>query len=115
MYIFIVLRGHSDWRTYIVGVRKLVHRYNAYSLYRCFPSIPGVGYGEEFQDVGDRSSYLDRAYLSGWLVSDHLTECTSVGISVIRSRTSLAALLVSLDMTSFTLAILILIWHLWGV
>ena len=49
----------SQWmRTYTTGVQKLVCCYDMCSLYRCFPSIPGDGYGEEFQDVGDRRSSL---------------------------------------------------------
>jgi len=59
----------SQWlRTYIAEVRKLVHRYDAYSLYRCFPSILRAGYGEEFYDVGDGRSSL-RQSIFKWLVS----------------------------------------------
>jgi len=54
-------------------MQKLVRRYDMYSLYRCFPSIPGAGYGEDFQDVGDEKSLLGQGVLSGWSVSDHLT------------------------------------------
>jgi len=49
----------SQWlRTYIIGVQKLVRRYDAYILYSCFPSILGVGYGEEFFNAGDERSSL---------------------------------------------------------
>ena len=54
--------------TYIAGVRKLVCHYNAYSIYRCFPTIPGAGYGEDFKDVGDRRSSLGHGVFK-WLVS----------------------------------------------
>ena len=41
----------------VVRAQKLICRYNAYSFFQCFPSIPGAGYGEEFHDVrGGRSS-----------------------------------------------------------
>ena len=54
--------------TYIAGVWKLVHQYDAYSLYRCFPSILDAGYGEEFYDVRDRTSSLEHGVFK-WLVS----------------------------------------------
>jgi len=49
----------SQWLwTYIARAGKLIHRrYDAYNIFPCFPSIPSVGYGEEFHDVGvERSS-----------------------------------------------------------
>ena len=59
----------SQWlRSYIVGVRKLVHRYNPYSIYRCFPSVPDAGYGEEFYNVGDGRSSLALGVFK-WLIS----------------------------------------------
>ena len=38
-------------KTYVAEVRKLVRRYDAYSLFRCFPRIRGAGYDEEFRDA----------------------------------------------------------------
>ena len=59
----------SQWlRTYIAGAQKLICRYGAYSLYRCFLSIPGARYGEEFHDVRDRRSSLGQGIFK-WLVS----------------------------------------------
>ena len=37
----------------LAAVRKLLRRYDVYSLFRCFPYIHDAGYGEEFKDVGD--------------------------------------------------------------
>jgi len=35
----------SQWlQTYIARARKLIRHYNAYSPFRCFPSIPGAGH-----------------------------------------------------------------------
>ena len=59
-------------RTYIARVRKLVHRYDKYSLYRCFPSIPGARYGEEFYNVGNVRSSLGQGIFK-WLVSIRLS------------------------------------------
>ena len=59
----------SQWlRVYITETQKLVHHYGAYSLYRCFPSIPGAGYGEEFFDLGDGRSSLGQGVFN-WLVN----------------------------------------------
>ena len=59
----------SQWQlAYIAGVRKLMRRYNAYSLYKCFLSIPGVGYDEGFFDVGDGRSSLGQGVFK-WMVS----------------------------------------------
>ena len=59
----------SQWlRTYIAGVQKLIRRYDTYSLYRCFSSIPGARYGEEFYDAGDERSSLGQGVFK-WLVS----------------------------------------------
>ena len=52
----------------MAGVRKLVRRYDVYNLYRCFPSILGAGYGEEFFDIGDGRSSLVQGVFK-WLVS----------------------------------------------
>ena len=46
-------------------MQKLVCRYDAYGLYRCFPSIPGAGYDEEFWDR--KSSHGQVVFK--WLVS----------------------------------------------
>jgi len=72
----------SQWlRTYIAGVRKLVCCYDMYNLYRCFPSIPGAEYGEEFQNIGDGRSLLGKGIFK-WLVGIRpLTWCIGVGIS----------------------------------
>ena len=49
----------SQWeRTYITGIRKLIRRYDAYSFFRCFPSILGTGYSEKFHDVRNGRSSL---------------------------------------------------------
>ena len=52
----------------MVAVRKLLCRYDIYSLFRCFPYIRDAGYGEEFKDVGDGKTSLSRG-ISEWLVS----------------------------------------------
>jgi len=63
----------SQWlRTYIAGMRKLIRRYDAYSLYRCFPSIPGAGYGEEFFNIGDGRFSLGQGVFK-WMVSIRLS------------------------------------------
>jgi len=56
----------SSWsRTYVTAVRKLLCRYDVYSL---FPYIRDAGYGEEFKDVGDGKMSLSRGIFE-WLVS----------------------------------------------
>ena len=47
--------GRSWLKTYVAEARKLVRRYDVYSLFRCFPCIRGAGYEEEFKDVGEGS------------------------------------------------------------
>ena len=42
--------GCSWSRTYVTAVRKLLYRHDIYSLFRCFPYIRDVGYGEEVKD-----------------------------------------------------------------
>jgi len=39
-----------------------------YSLFRCFPYIRDAGYGEEFKDVGNGKTSLNRGIFK-WLVS----------------------------------------------
>jgi len=56
----------------VAAVRKLLCRHDAYSLFRCFPYIRGVGYGEEFKDVGDGRTSLSRGVFE-WLVSIKLS------------------------------------------
>ena len=48
--------------------RKLVRRYDVYSLFRCLPRIRGAGYDEEFRDAGEGQSSLSRGVFE-WLVS----------------------------------------------
>jgi len=89
-------------RTYIAGVRKLIHHYDAYNLYRYIPSIPGTGYGKEFYDVRDERSSLGQGVFK-WLVNIQPSYLVyrygdiCYPKSYIPSRS-----LVSLDMTSFT-------------
>ena len=45
--------GCSWQKTYVTEARKLVRRYDVYSLFRCFPHIRGAGYDEEFKDTGE--------------------------------------------------------------
>ena len=54
--------------TYVAVVRKLLSRYDIYSLFRCFPYIRGAGYDEEFKDVGDGQTSLSRRVFE-WLAS----------------------------------------------
>ena len=42
--------GCSWQKTYVAEARKLVRRYDVYSLFRCFPHIRDAGYDEEFKD-----------------------------------------------------------------
>ena len=44
----------------VAEARKLVRRYDVYSLFRCFPRIRDAGYGEEFKDAGEGQSSLSR-------------------------------------------------------
>ena len=60
--------GCSWLMTYVAAVRKLLSRYDVYSLFRCFPYIHGAAYGEEFKDVGDGQTSLSRGVFE-WLVS----------------------------------------------
>ena len=60
--------GCSWLLTYVAAVRKLLHRYDVYSLFHCFPYIRDAGYGEEFKDVGDGQTSLSRGVFE-WLVS----------------------------------------------
>jgi len=43
-------------------------RLDSYSLFQCFPNIPGTEYGEKFQDNGDSQSSLGLGTFK-WLVS----------------------------------------------
>ena len=45
--------GYSWLLTYVTAVRKLLRRYDVYSLFQCFSYIRDAGYGEEFKDVGE--------------------------------------------------------------
>ena len=105
----------SQWlQTYITGVRKLVHHYDAYILYWCFPFILGVGYGEEFLDVGDGRSSLEQGVFK-WLVSiAHLIWCMDAATFITWSHASPAVLLVSLAMINSMLGIPTLAWPSWG-
>ena len=60
--------GSSWLRTYVAAVRKLLCRYDVYRLFRYFPYIRDVGYGEEFKDVEDGKTSLSRGIFE-WLVS----------------------------------------------
>ena len=52
----------------MAGVRKLLCSHDAYNLYRCFPYIRGAGYGEEFKDIRDGMTSLNRGVYE-WMVS----------------------------------------------
>ena len=54
--------------TYVAAVRKLLCRYDVYSLFRYFPYIRNAGYSEEFKEVGDGKTSLSRGIFE-WLVS----------------------------------------------
>ena len=54
--------------TFVAAVRKLLCRYDVYSLFRCFPYIRDAGYGKEFKDVGDGKTSLSWGIFE-WLVS----------------------------------------------
>jgi len=63
----------SSWsRTYFAVVRKLLCRYDIYSLFQCFSYIRDEGYGEEFKDVGDGKMSLSQGIFE-WLVSIRLS------------------------------------------
>ena len=51
----------------MAAVRKLLCRYDVYSLFRCFPFIRDAGYNEEFKDAGDGKTLLSRGIFE-WLV-----------------------------------------------
>jgi len=105
----------SQWlQTYIAEVRKLLCHYNEYILYRCFPSILVLDTVKNSVIWGTEDLRLGRAYLSDLSVSDHLTWCIGAEISVIGSRTSLAAWLASSNMTNSMLGTPILACHSWG-
>ena len=63
-----LLRRFEGCSWYVAAVRKLLSRYDVYSLFRCFPYIRGAGYGEEFKDVGDGQTSSSRKVFE-WLVS----------------------------------------------
>ena len=52
-------------------VRRLIERQD-YSFFRCFPYIPGIEYGEKFQDNEDNHSSLGLGTFK-WLVSIRLS------------------------------------------
>ena len=52
----------------MAGVCKLLYRHDVYNLYLCFPYIRGASYSEEFKDVGDGMTSLNRGVFE-WLVS----------------------------------------------
>ena len=60
--------GRSWLKKYVAEARKLVRRYDVYSLFRCFPRIRGAGYDEEFEDAGEGRSSLSQGVFE-WLVS----------------------------------------------
>jgi len=60
--------GCSWLKTYVAEARKLVRRYDVYSLFRCFSRIRGADYDEEFKDAGEEQSSLSRGVFE-WLVS----------------------------------------------
>ena len=60
--------GCSWQKTYVAEARKLVRRYDVYSLFHCFPRIRDAGYDEEFKDAGEGQSSLSRGIFE-WLVS----------------------------------------------
>ena len=59
----------SSWeQIYVAAVRKLLCRHDIYNLFQCFPQIRDAGYGEEFKDIGDGRTSLNRGVFE-WLVS----------------------------------------------
>ena len=44
----------SVGRQYLAGVKRMVSFKESYSLFRFFPYIPDMGYGDELQDRGQR-------------------------------------------------------------
>jgi len=60
--------GCSWLLTYVAALRKLLRRYDVYSLFCYFPYIRDAGYGEEFKDVGVGWTSLSRGVFE-WLVS----------------------------------------------
>ena len=55
-------------KKYVAEARKLVRRYDVYSLFHCFSRIRGAGYGEEFKGAGEGHSSLSRGDIE-WLIS----------------------------------------------
>jgi len=52
-YAYLSHFENSRWEgSYLMGVRRLVGRQDSYSLFQCFPYIPSIEYGEEFQITG---------------------------------------------------------------
>ena len=60
--------GCSWLKTYVAAVHKLLCRHDVYSLFCCFPYIRDAGHGEEFKDVGEGWTSLNRGIFE-WLVS----------------------------------------------
>ena len=59
---------NSHWtQNYVAGIRMMVHCHDNYSLFRCFPHIPGTKYSEEFRDEGATQSSLGHGTFK-WLV-----------------------------------------------
>jgi len=60
--------GCSWQKIYVAEARKLVRRYDAYSLFRCFPRMRDAGFNEEFHDAESGDSPMSRGVFE-WLVS----------------------------------------------
>jgi len=60
--------GCSWQKIYVAEARKLVRRYDAYSLFRCFPRMRDAGYNGEFHDAESGDSPMSQGVFE-WLVS----------------------------------------------
>jgi len=59
---------NSQWvGQYLAEVQRMISFKKSYSLFRCFPHIPGTGYNDEFHDTRDNQTSL-RLGTFKWLV-----------------------------------------------
>ena len=91
--------GCSWLLTYVAAVRKLLCRYDVYSLFQCFPYIRDAGYGEEFKDVGEGQISLSQGVFE-WLVSIRPSHLYKSGDTCYLEPYVPVGLLVSLGMTN---------------
>ena len=103
-----------EWeQKYVEGVQKLIHRYDVYSFFQCFPYIPGARYGKNSTMSEMGYLLMGKVYSNGWWVLGHLTWYIIAGTCTTWNHMFLASLFVSLGTISSTLATPTPAWHSW--